>query len=60
MKRDRLRPVRLGDIPLPVRLAAARREGHHVDEDGRVALLAAAICPSRQVYWVRADVAEAA
>lgn len=50
----RLRPVRLTDIPLEIRYAAAQREARHAaSADERADLLAAALDPSDTVYWVK-------
>ena len=57
----RLTPVRLTDIPLAVRCAAAQREARHAKSQAEAAdLLAAALSPSETVYWVTGNLDEAA
>lgn len=49
-RRERMIPVRLTEVPVMVRLAAARSlMRHNADEE----LLVAAFAPSDRVYWVR-------
>ena len=55
MIRSRIRPVRLTDIPPPVRMKAAREAAAVEDRLPPEDLLLAAICPSEQVYWVPED-----
>lgn len=50
--RRRSHPVRLVDIPVEVRLAAARSVDGTADE--RQEVLAAALFPSDTVYWIAA------
>lgn len=50
----KLRPVKLTDIPLKDRLAAAQREAQHATETERLSLLAAALQPSDRTYWIAA------
>ncbi len=56
-----LTPIRLTDIPLPKRMAAARAAAHtcHTQNEA-LELLAAAISPSAQTYWVSEQAARAA
>lgn len=52
----RLKAVRLTDIPLEARYAAAVREARHaVDAHDRRELFAAAFLPSDTVYYVTVD-----
>lgn len=52
----RLRPVRLSDIPLELRLNAANQIVRHMrDGDEAQELLAAALAPSDKVYFVTLD-----
>lgn len=51
----RLRPVRLTDIPLEVRLKAANEIVRRLDSEEPKALLAAALAPSDKVYFVTPD-----
>lgn len=51
----RLKPVRLTDIPLETRFKAAVREAKHSDAEEAQALFAAALMPSRTVYYVALD-----
>lgn len=49
-------PVRLRDIPLEERLRAARAECRHAKTDKeRDALLAAALAPSDQIFYVAGE-----
>ncbi len=46
-------PVRLCDLPEEIRMTAARQACRvEPDPDERVAILLAALFPSRTVYWV--------
>lgn len=55
----RLVPIRLSDVPLAVRQAAAGRCARDItDWDEGVDLIAAAIAPSDRLYWVPAKAAE--
>lgn len=45
--------MRLCDLPVDVRLSAARRAAVWTDPEDREGLLVAAMWPSQTVYWVR-------
>lgn len=56
MKRVPLVAVRLTEIPLAQRMAAARRECQEAENDNeRHEIMYAAMFPSDTLYWVRAD-----
>lgn len=48
-------PVRLTEIPLEVRCAAARREGAEATDEERASLLVVALFPSEKIYWIRGE-----
>lgn len=55
MKRARLTPVRLTEIPFEKRMAAARRECREAADDAeRDEIMFAAMFPSDKLYWVEA------
>lgn len=59
MKRMRLTPVKLSEIPFERRMAAARVEARNaVTDTERGEILMAAMFPSDKVFWVKADEAE--
>lgn len=47
-------PVRLTDVPLPIRMDAARAVCRDESPSERPAILAAALFPSDDVFWVAA------
>lgn len=47
----RVRPVRLSDVPIALRLKAAQREARHSPEMAQE-LLAAALLPSSRTYYI--------
>lgn len=56
MERDQVVPVRLGELPLALRLhAAVMACREETDAEERLRILAAAIAPSERVYWVSED-----
>ncbi len=56
MKRRRLRPVRLTDVPFEKRTSAARRAAVDASDDNeRSAIITAALFPSDKVFWVYVD-----
>jgi len=56
MKRVRLAPVRLTEIPLSQRMHAAQQACRHAaDENERADLFIAALFPSDKCYWVHID-----
>jgi len=58
MKRKRLKPVQLCDVPLRERREAARRLCEkEIDPEYRVLLMLAAECPSDQTYYILEDAA---
>lgn len=47
-------PVKLTEVPLKDRMRAARREAEFcATDEERAELLAAALCPSEKIYWIR-------
>lgn len=56
MKRARLTPIRLTEIPFEKRMAAARRECEDAENDEeRSAIMFAAMFPSDTLYWVKTN-----
>jgi hypothetical protein len=57
MKRCKLTPVRLTEIPFNQRMSAARRAAREAaDDNERGEIMMAALFPSDKLYWVKTPI----